>query len=83
MSRRTTHRFDQVEFRRLLDDARQRRGLTWRQVAEVTGCASSTLTSLGQGHGLDLDAAGSLATWAGLELAYFVRPRPVAEKVRP
>ena len=71
----TRVRFDIIAFFRVLDSSRRRQGLSWKQVAEQTGVAASTLTRIGQGHHPDLDNALALAEWLGLGLDCWVVQR--------
>jgi transcriptional regulator with XRE-family HTH domain len=51
-----------------LDQERQSRGLSWRQVAKEAGVAPSTLSRMAQGHAPALDGFIRLANWAGATL---------------
>jgi transcriptional regulator with XRE-family HTH domain len=57
-----------------LQDERQRRGLTWQQVAdELPGFTPSMLTNLASGPLIGFPRAMTLAQWLGCPVATFVR----------
>jgi predicted transcriptional regulator len=58
--------FDRRRFADTLDAIRASRGLTWRQVADQSGVAASTLTRIQQGKRPDVDGLVRLCHWAGL-----------------
>lgn len=65
--------FDIAAFYAALDAQRRAHGMTWRQVAEVTGVSASTLTRMAQGRRPDVDGLAALSQWSGLDPAAFVR----------
>lgn len=58
--------FDPIRFHRLLDDVRIERGISWSEIARLTGVSASTLTRIGQGRMPDADNLSALVAWAGL-----------------
>jgi len=60
-------------FYKALDSARIARNYNWKQVAEESGVAASTLTRISQGKRPDVDSLTSLVRWAGLSADAFVR----------
>ncbi|MFJ6566580.1 helix-turn-helix domain-containing protein [Streptomyces sp. NPDC091292] len=73
----TAYLLDVPELHRRLDQRRQDRGLTWRQLAAITGLSSSTLSRIGDGHRPDADALVSLLVWLDLDtdLAIMIKPK--------
>jgi transcriptional regulator with XRE-family HTH domain len=71
------HRLDVPELRRLLNDQRQARSLSWRDIADQCGISPSTLTRLHDGHRPDADGLISLIVWLDLDtdIARLVQPR--------
>jgi transcriptional regulator with XRE-family HTH domain len=64
-----------MRFYAALDEARQRRGLQWRQVAQQAGVSASTLTRMSQGRRPDVDGLAALLKWSGLNAeAYMEAP---------
>lgn len=59
--------FDPIRFHRLLDDVRIERGISWSEIARLTGVSASTLTRIGQGRMPDADNLSALVAWAGLD----------------
>lgn len=59
--------FDPIRFHRLLDDVRIERGISWSEIARLTGVSASTLTRVGQGRMPDADNLSALVAWAGLD----------------
>lgn len=51
-----------------LDQERQSRGMSWRQVAAEAGLSPSTLSRMAQGHPPALEGVVKLANWAGCSL---------------
>ena len=72
MTDRKRH-FDLEGFYRALDSTREGRGLNWKQVSEKTKVSASTLTRMTQRKRPDADSLTSLAAWAGLNPADFVK----------
>lgn len=66
-------KFDAEAFYSALDDARGRRGKTWRQVAVEAGISPSTLTRMAQGRRPDVDGLAALTAWSGLKSDDFIR----------
>lgn len=69
--------FDVPELRRRLDTQRLERGLSWRDLAEITGLSSSTLTRLKDDKRPDADALVSLLVWLDLDtdIALIIKPK--------
>jgi transcriptional regulator with XRE-family HTH domain len=68
----TTPEFDGMRFYKALNDIRESRELTWKQVGEQTGVSASTLTRMGQGRRPDADSLAKLSAWGGINPADFV-----------
>jgi transcriptional regulator with XRE-family HTH domain len=64
--------FNSAAFYAALTRVVEARKVTWRQLARETGITPSTLTRMGQGHGVDGAALARLAAWAGLNPAEYV-----------
>lgn len=73
-------RFDASAFYAALDQTRESRGLTWKQVAAEAGISASTLTRMAQGRRPDVDSLGALAHWSGLSADDFIRPAEPSSK---
>lgn len=58
-----------------LDQERQARSLSWRQVAKEAGVSPSTLSRMAQGNAPALDGLIRLANWAGTTLDELVGRR--------
>lgn len=54
-----------------LDVHRETQGLSWRDVARITGLSASTFTRLRHGRSLDLDGYVVCCRWLGLPLEAF------------
>jgi transcriptional regulator with XRE-family HTH domain len=65
--------FDAAGFYAALDSQRHSMGLTWKQVASLTGVAASTLTRMGQGRSPDANGLAALSKWSGLDVRDFYR----------
>lgn len=65
--------FDAEAFYAALNVTREQRGLRWKDVAEQSGIAASTLTRMAQGKRPDVDSLAALAAWSGLDAGDFVR----------
>ncbi len=78
MSRRA--RFDAERFYSALDEVRLARGLQWRQVAEESGVAASTLTRISQGRHPDVDGLTALLIWAELDANEYLGVARPAER---
>lgn len=64
--------FNAEAFYDALNRARDRRGLTWRGLANDAGVSPSTLTRMKQGKRPDVDSMAALARWAGLDVDDFI-----------
>lgn len=64
--------FDAGAFYAALNQTRDARGLTWKQVAEAAGVSASTLTRMAQGKRPDVDGLAALVGWSGLRADDFV-----------
>jgi transcriptional regulator with XRE-family HTH domain len=65
-------RFDNKGFFAALDAQRAARRMTWKQVAEESGVAASTLTRMAQGKRPDVDGLAALVRWSGLKVDGFM-----------
>jgi transcriptional regulator with XRE-family HTH domain len=65
--------FDSEAFYAALDAHRLAKQLTWKQVAEESGIAASTLTRMAQGKRPDVDGLAALLRWSGLKAESFIR----------
>lgn len=68
---------DVPELHRRLDARRRERGLTWRQIASVTGLSSSTFSRIADGNRPDADALVTLLVWLDMDtdVAYLIKPK--------
>ncbi|WP_371781777.1 helix-turn-helix domain-containing protein [Streptosporangium subroseum] len=66
-------RLDTVALHAALDAQRERRGLSWRQLAKEVGVSPSTMTRLAQGQRPDVDAFAALVHWLGQPADTFLR----------
>ncbi|MGC2411164.1 MAG: helix-turn-helix domain-containing protein [Stellaceae bacterium] len=64
--------FDSEAFYAALDAHRLAKQLTWKQVAEESGVAASTLTRMAQGKRSDVDGLAALLRWSGLKAESFI-----------
>ena len=64
--------FDGGQFYRALDNIRETKKWTWKQIGEATKVSASTLTRLAQGKNPDADSLAMLSAWSGLNPADFV-----------
>jgi transcriptional regulator with XRE-family HTH domain len=69
--------FDAEAFYAALDNQRQSKGMSWKQVAERSGVSASTLTRMAQGKRPDVDSMAALAAWSGLSVDSFVHHEDV------
>lgn len=69
-----TYQLDVPTLYAALDVARERAGLSWRDVAKETGCSPSTFSRLVTGQRPDADALCTLVVWLGLSLRQFIVP---------
>lgn len=74
--------FDAAAFYAALNQTRESRRLTWKQVAEQAGVSASTLTRMAQGKRPDVDGLAALAAWSGLPADAFVK-RGDSEEAEP
>lgn len=65
--------FDSDAFYAALNAARLSRQKTWKDVAEESGVAASTLTRMGQGAKPDVNGLAALLSWASLKAESFIR----------
>jgi transcriptional regulator with XRE-family HTH domain len=78
-------RFDSDAFYAALNATRLSKQMTWKEVADESGVAASTLTRIGQGAKPDVNGLAALLAWSNLKLETFLRgPRrkaaePIAE----
>jgi transcriptional regulator with XRE-family HTH domain len=77
--------FDHDAFYAALNATRLSRQKTWKDVAEETGVAASTLSRIGQGSKPDVNGLAALLTWSNLKAEAFIRggrhkkPEPIAQ----
>lgn len=64
--------FDNEAFYAALNAARLSRQMTWRDVAEATGVASSTFSRMGQGASPDVNGLAALLKWSNLKAEMFI-----------
>ena len=64
--------FDAGSFYAALNQTRETRAMTWKQVAEKAGVSASTLTRMAQGKRPDVDGLAALSSWSGLNADDFV-----------
>lgn len=78
-------RFDSDAFYAALNATRLSRRKAWKDVAEETGVAASTLTRIGQGAKPDVNGLAALLSWADMKLDNFIlgsrdqQAEPIAE----
>jgi len=65
-------KFDSEAFFAALNATRLSRQKTWKDVAEASGVAASTLTRVGQGAKPDVNGLAALLTWANLKAEMFI-----------
>jgi transcriptional regulator with XRE-family HTH domain len=77
--------FDNDAFYAALNATRLGRQLTWKDVAEQTGVAASTLSRIGQGAKPDVNGLAALLKWSNLKAEAFIpnasqkKPEPIAQ----
>ena len=73
----TGYQLDVPELYRRLDVQRVKRGLLWKDVAEVVGISAPTFSRMAAGSAPDAHALVSLLVWLDLDtdIAYMVKPR--------
>lgn len=59
------------------------RGLTWKQVSQLTGVSATTLTRMAQGRRPDASSLAALSAWAGLNPADYVNLRHKSASPEP
>ncbi|HXZ01708.1 MAG TPA: helix-turn-helix domain-containing protein [Stellaceae bacterium] len=64
--------FDTEAFYAALNAVRLSRQKTWRDVAEETGVAASTLSRMGQGANSDVNGLAALLKWSNLKAEMFI-----------
>ncbi len=72
--------FDGDAFYRSLETAVTTRGMTWKQVSQLTGVSASTLTRMAQGRRPDAASLAALSAWAGINPSDFVDAPYKAER---
>jgi transcriptional regulator with XRE-family HTH domain len=65
--------FDMEAFYAALNAARLSRQKTWKDVAQETGVAASTLSRMGQGARPDVNGLAALLKWSNLKAEMFIR----------
>ena len=76
------NRFDSEAFYAALNAVRLSRQKTWKDVAEESDVAASTLTRIGQGAKPDVDGLAALLSWGGLKAESFI-PGAGKKKAEP
>ncbi len=77
--------FDNDAFYTALNATRLSRQKTWKDIAEETGVAASTLSRIGQGAKPDVNGLAALLAWSNLKAESFIRgatskkPEPIAQ----
>ena len=64
--------FDTESFYAALNAARLSRQMTWKDVAEATGVAASTLSRMAQGARPDVNGFAALLKWSNLKAESFI-----------
>jgi len=72
-------RFDSEAFYAALNAARLSRQKTWKEVAQESGVAASTLSRIGQGAKPDVNGLAALLAWSNLKAEMFIRDGEEAE----
>jgi transcriptional regulator with XRE-family HTH domain len=75
--------FDSDAFYAALNAVRLSRQLNWKEVAEETGVAASTLTRMGQGKTPDVNGLAALLKWSHLKAESFIRGAAGKKKIEP
>ena len=65
-------RFDTEGFFSALNTVRARKEVSWREVANQSGVAPSTLSRLSQGRNPDVNGLAALLAWSGLKAEMFI-----------
>ena len=66
-------RFDPQALYAALDNQRQARAMSWRQVASEIGVSASTLTRTRQGGRMEVDGMLAMVRWLGRSAESFTR----------
>ena len=66
-----------------LDEGRQAKELSWRQLAKEAKVSASTLTRMAQGKRPDVDSFAALVKWLGVPADSFLRDAGAAQKRKP
>ena len=66
-------RFDSQALYEALDAQRQRRGITWKQVALEIGVAEATIKRARQGGRMEVDGMLAMVYWLGVPVETFTR----------
>ena len=72
MQRQAPYSFDLSALFSALEDHRAERGMTWRQVAEEIGVATSTIRRVGAGGRMEADGVRAMVAWLSRAPEYFV-----------
>jgi transcriptional regulator with XRE-family HTH domain len=75
--------FDMEAFYAALNAARLSRQKTWKDVAQETGVAASTLSRMGQGAAPDVNGLAALLKWSNLKAEMFIRGVSKEEEAPP
>ena len=67
-----TENFDTEAFYAALNAARLSQQMTWKDVAEATGVAASTLSRMAQGARPDVNGLAALLKWSSLKAEAFI-----------
>ncbi|RUX73380.1 XRE family transcriptional regulator [Mesorhizobium sp. M7A.F.Ca.US.006.04.2.1] len=67
-----TDNFDTESFFAALNATRLIKQMTWKDVAEATGVAASTLSRMGQGAKPDVNGLAALLKWSKLKAESFI-----------
>lgn len=66
-------RFDSKALYYALDEKRQSREMTWRQVASEIGVSVSTITRTQNGGRMEVDGMLAMVAWLGVSVETFLR----------
>jgi len=72
-------RFDVAALHEALDAERERRGMTWQQVADEMGMSATTLRNTAKGGRMELDGVMFMLQWLGRTAEDFLRHLPPPE----
>jgi len=76
MSAVTPKRFDAKALYQALDEKRESRDLSWREVAAEIGVSGSTITRTRNGGRMEVDGMLAMVTWLGVPIESFVCESP-------